>query len=211
MLNMSDLEKDACTPTPLAESGFNRRAVLPYGCAVEHIQLAMQDFLNFIGFINHQLRTQRMTRLESLLMPASFSGIVSEFVASQLPAHCPDLVRNRRHNGRPDLLPKGFYADDAILNGQEGIEIKASRYQRGWQGHNAEAGWLMIFCFESNTSSGRTIQAPMPFRFTFVACAYLTAEDWSFSGRSATSRRTITASVTRTGYAKLLSNWLYRV
>jgi len=110
------LNKDACTPTPLAESGFNRRAVLPYGCAVEHIQLAMQDFLNFIGFINHQLRTQRMPRLESLLMPASFSGIVSEFVASQLPAHCPDLVRNRRHNGRPDLLPKGFYADDAILN-----------------------------------------------------------------------------------------------
>jgi hypothetical protein len=80
----------------------------------------MQDFLNFIGFINDQLHTQRMPRLESLLMPASFSDIVSEFVASRLPAHCPDLVRNRHHNGRPDLLPKGFYADDAVLNGQEG-------------------------------------------------------------------------------------------
>jgi hypothetical protein len=100
----------------------------------------MQDFLNFIGFINDQLHTQRMPRLESLLMPASFSDIVSEFVASRLPAHCPDLVRNRHHNGRPDLLPKGFYADDAVLNGQEGIGSHLSRV-RIWQpkiGHSQD-------------------------------------------------------------------------
>lgn len=207
---MSDLERNACTPVSLTASGFNRQATLPYGCTIDHVRLAMQDFLHFIGFINKQLHTQQMPRLESLLMPASFSSIVGEFIANRLPIHCPDLARNRYHNGRPDLIPKGFYADEAVLNRQEGIEIKASRYQRGWQGHNAEAGWLMIFCFESNTSSSRTIQTPMPFRFTLVACAYLTVQDWSFSGRSATSRRTITASVTRTGYAKLLSNWLYR-
>jgi hypothetical protein len=33
---------------------------------------------------------------------------------------------------------------------------------------------------------------------------------WAFSGRSETSRRTITASVTRTGYEKMEANWLYR-
>lgn len=35
-------------------------------------------------------------------------------------------------------------------------------------------------------------------------------EDWAFSGRSATSRRTITASVTRTGFEKMEANWIYR-
>ena len=43
---------------------------------------------------------------------------------------------------------------------------------------------------------------PKPFRFIKVVGALLTQNDWSFSGRSATSRRTITASVTRSGYQK---------
>jgi len=38
---------------------------------------------------------------------------------------------------------------------------------------------------------------PRPFRFLRVVGARLTPEDWTFSGRSATSRRTITASVNR--------------
>ncbi len=36
-------------------------------------------------------------------------------------------------------------------------------------------------------------------------------EDWIFSGRSDTSRRTITASVTSSGFAKVEANWIYRV
>jgi hypothetical protein len=38
----------------------------------------------------------------------------------------------------------------------------------------------------------------------------LKKEDWKFSGRSATSRRTITASVTPSGFAKMEANWIYR-
>jgi hypothetical protein len=34
--------------------------------------------------------------------------------------------------------------------------------------------------------------------------------DWSFSGRSEVSRRTITASVTKYGYQKMMSNWIYQ-
>jgi hypothetical protein len=34
-------------------------------------------------------------------------------------------------------------------------------------------------------------------------------QDWSFSGRSASSRRTITASVTKSGYEKMSANWIY--
>jgi hypothetical protein len=34
-------------------------------------------------------------------------------------------------------------------------------------------------------------------------------KDWAFSGRSATSRRTITASVTQGGVQKMKANWVY--
>jgi hypothetical protein len=42
-----------------------------------------------------------------------------------------------------------------------------------------------------------------------VRIAYLEHEDWSFSGRSATSRRTPTASITRAGRLKLDAGTIY--
>jgi hypothetical protein len=51
---------------------------------------------------------------------------------------------------------------------------------------------------------------PKPFRFRAVYVAKLEKEDWSFSGRSATSRRTITASVNESGMQKMKANWIYR-
>jgi len=78
-------------------------------------------------------------------------------------------------------------------------------------GHNPEDVWLLVFVFDSNTARD-AMQGidPKPFRFRKVVGALLEKDDWSFSGRSKTSRRTITASVTRTGYAKMESNWIYR-
>jgi hypothetical protein len=69
----------------------------------------------------------------------------------------------------------------------------------------------MVFVFDSN----RPIDvnkgiAPKPFRFVKVVGASLTTADWNFSGRSETSRRTITASVTTSGYEKMEANWIYR-
>ena len=101
-----------------------------------------------------------------------------------------------------------------MQHGHEGIEIKASRYSRGWQGHNAEDGWLMVFVFDSNTSQRdketNEIQAPRPFQFVKVVGARIEKADWFFSGRSGTSRRTITASVKRSGFDKMEANWIYR-
>ncbi len=106
----NDVERSACAPTPLHATGFNPRTELPYGLTIDHIQLAMLEFLSFLGFINQQLNTQKIERLETMLMAANFSSVVG---------------------------------------------------------------------------------------------------DWLFSGRSATSRRTITASVTESGYQKMLANWVY--
>lgn len=205
-----DLEKLACQPHSLAGENFNLHAQLPYGCTTQHIQQAMNDFLEFLGFINQQLYSKQIVRLESMLMPANFSSIVGEFMITSIPKYCSNLVKNNYHNGHPDLIPSGQFPNDAIQHSTAGIEIKASRYLRGWQGHNPEEIWLMVFVFDSNrpNDSSKNIQ-PKPFRFLKVLGSHLTKEDWSFSGRSASSRRTITASVTKSGYEKMSANWIY--
>jgi hypothetical protein len=144
-------------------------------------------------------------------MPANFSSIVGEFMTATIPKHCKSVVKNNYHNGHPDLVPAGIYEKDACLHGDQGIEIKASRHLSGWQGHNPENVWLMVFVFESNSPRDIALEnPPIPFRFLKVVGARLTKNDWQFSGRSATSRRTITASVKRSGFEKMEANWIYR-
>ncbi len=207
----SDLELRACTPHPLNLNGFNLKAEIPYGCTTKHISKSMNDFLDFLGFVNLQLHSKRIQRMESFLMPANFSSMVGEFMAAAIPKYCSGVVKNCYHNGHPDLIPAGMYENNSCLHGSEGIEIKASRHLSGWQGHNPENVWLMVFVFDSHTmrDQARKIE-PKPFRFVKVVGACLTKKDWAFSGHSATSRRTITASVTRTGYQKMEANWIYR-
>ncbi len=208
---MPDKEALACIPVPLRADGFNRSAIIPYGLQPEHIRKAMDDFIDFLGFINVQLRTKRIQRLESFLMPANFSSMVGEFMAAAIPKYCKTVAKNRYHNGHPDLLPKGHYTGNSILHGSEGIELKASRHASGWQGHNPEDVWLMVFVFDANGSRDE-VQGiePRPFRFLKVLGAKLEKSDWQFSGRSSTSRRTITASVKRSGFEKMEANWIYR-
>jgi hypothetical protein len=206
----SNLELLACTPQPVNPSSFNPNVQLPYGLTTDHIRFAMDDFVDFLGFVNQQLYPKQIERLEMLLMPANFSSIVGEFMSSRLPKYCPGIRRNRYHNGHPDLVPAGLFPNDAVQYADEGLEIKASRYVRGWQGHNPEDTWLMVFVFDSNRpSDAAKAIAPYPFQFVKVVGARITKADWLFSGRSETSRRTITASVTRSGYEKMMANWIY--
>ena len=190
---------------------FNPKAQLPYGVTVDHIYSAMQAFVEFIGFINEQLATRNTERLECMLMQANFSSIVGEFITATVPKFCPGIVKNRYHNGHPDLIPAGKFPQDRCQYGHEGIEVKASRYLKAWQGHNAEESFLMVACYKAGrpTDVGNNI-GPMPFEFLLVCGAQLERTDWVFSGRSETSRRTITASVTDSGYRKMMANWIYK-
>ena len=131
-------ESAACTPIPLNPNGFNAKATIPYGVTTDHIRKAMQEFIEFLGLINAQLNTKKIERLESFLMPANFSSIVGEFMGAAIPKHCKTVVRNKYHNGHPDVVPARHYREDAIQHGPHGIEIKGSRHTSGWQGHNAE-------------------------------------------------------------------------
>jgi hypothetical protein len=208
---MADPELVACTPHLVHPDGFNPKAILPYDLTIAHMAAAMNDFVNFIGFINLELHAQKIERLETILMPANFSSIVGEFMTSSIPKHCKTLVKNQYHNGHPDMIPAGRFPKDAVQHADEGIEVKGSRYLKSWQGHNPEDTWLMVFVFDSNrpVDAGKGI-APKPFHFVMVLGARLVKADWLFAGRSATSRRTITASITASGYDKMMANWIYK-
>ncbi len=208
MPDLEALEMVACQPATIEPMAYNPASILPYGLTTEHLRLVMSDFLDFLGFFNLQLHTKGLKRLETMMMQANFSSIASEYMKGNLPHYCKTVVTNRHHNGHPDLLPVGIYSGGDVEHGVEGIEIKASRRASGWQGHNPEDCWLMVFVYSSNTPDESEL--PRPFRFLSVVGARLTQADWSFSGRGERSRRTITASVIKSGYEKMLANWIYR-
>ena len=75
----------------------------------------------------------------------------------------------------------------------------------------------MVFVFDANSANDeaqaikkRKEPVARPFRFVEVLGAQLEEDDWQFSGRSATSRRTITATIKPSGYEKMADNWIYR-
>lgn len=200
------------TPQEPEDEGFNPRAKIPFGVTSDHVRSAMKEYTSFLGFIDEQLCAKGMTRFEDMLMPANFSSMVGEFMTAGIPKYCKSVVKNNYHNGHPDILPAGKYKNDMAQHaGQDGIEVKASRYLKSWQGHNPEDAWLMVFVFESGRPSDvvKKIE-PKSFRFLMVVGALLEKSDWLFAGRSETSRRTITASVTKTGYNKMMANWIYK-
>ena len=125
-------ETRACHPEQVQIEHFNRHAEIPHGLTVEQICAAMNEFIDFIGFVNQQLNGRGILRLETMLMPANFSSIVGEFMTSTIPKYCPALAKNNYHNGHPDMVPKEYFLNDSIQHAQEGIEIKGSRYIRGW-------------------------------------------------------------------------------
>lgn len=192
------------------KNGFNPRARIPFGVTAMHVYSAMRDFVEFLRIVDARLHRNGMPTLENTMMQANFSSLVGEVISVAIPKYCRRVVKNLYHNGHPDILPAKKYANDAAQHaGADGIEIKASRYLQGWQGHNAEDVWLMIFVFQSGRSGKKVAETPA-FKFLLVAGAPLTKADWLFSGRSETSRRTITASVTKAGAAKMMTNWIYK-
>ena len=205
----TDLEASACNPVPVDLTKFNPDVALPHGLTTDHLYEAMSDFVRFLGLVNNQLHGEGLGRMESFSMPASFSAMVGEFLIPRIAEHCPGLVKNAYHNGHPDLVPDGVYDENSVLHGTLGIEVKASRYASGWQGHNAEDTWLMVFVFDVNSPNNP--DPVRPFRFRRVLGAQLEQADWSEAGRGAESRRTPTASVLKSGASKMEANWIYRV
>lgn len=94
------------------------------------------------------------------------------------------------------------------------VEVKVSRYAGGWQGHNPEKIWVMVFRYFNDPHRPERDPRPMAERLQFqiveVLAAPLEKTDWSAQGRGVGSRRTPTASIIASGVAKLRANWIYR-
>ena len=146
------------------------------------------------------------------MQPAGFSGLVSNVIVRSVvraaETATPGLALNRYPNGRPDIVPRAAYPGDAVKRGATGIEVKASRYSSGWQGHNPEPGWLLIVQFNVDTKT-EPIYERTPTNVSRVLCARLAGKDWKFSGRGEGSRRTPTASITQHGLLKLEAGTVY--
>lgn len=186
----------------------NLRAVLPYGLDVNEVENAVAETARLFNGLNGFLEKEGFRPLEQLLLANSLSGIISEFLVKNMAQASEALELNMKVGGYPDLLPKGRYSSNLVLKGEEGIEIKTSIQRGGWQGHNPEDCWLMLFRYAIGEQKNGEF---LPLTFLEILCARLSRSDWSFSGRSGASRRTPTASINASGVEKLRSNFLYRL
>lgn len=195
-------------PTRLDSRHVNQRVALPYGLTVREVEDAVAETYRLFHGLNDYLVEGGFRPLEELLLGNSLSGIVSEFLVKNIARASATLEVNLKVGGHPDLLPKGYYSSNLVLKGEEGLEVKASIQKGGWQGHNPEDCWLMVFRYAVGEQGGGEL---IPLTFVEILCARLTKSDWSFSGRKGASRRTPTASITATGVEKLRDNFLYRL
>ncbi len=191
---------------------INERAYLPYGLTVQNIMAALAHTHRFLHRLNIFLTAPENAygRLEDMLLGNSFAGILSEVIVKNIARATSDLVANQKTGGFPDLLPvKRYGLTPAILKAEDGIEVKASKQSGGWQGHNAESGWYLIFRYTIDTET-QPVEARAATQIVQVLAAQLVDEDWSFSGRRGSSRRTPTASINAQGMHKLRSNPVYQ-
>jgi len=175
---------------------------------VAELEMAVVETYRLFHGINDFLEKGGFRPLEELLLGNSLSGIISEFLVKNISRTSAALEANLKVGGHPDLLPKGHYSSNLVLKGDEGVEVKCSIQRGGWQGHNPEACWLMVFRYVIGSQGNSD---PLPLTFLEILCAELEASDWSFSGRKGASRRTPTASITASGVEKLRSNFIYRL
>jgi hypothetical protein len=187
---------------------LERRLQLPYEISPSEIALSIQQVYNILHLIDVALVQGGAERVEDFMHPANYSFMLSELIVGGLANHCKGLVKNGYHNGHPDLLPVGVYPDNKVQYAHEGIEVKCSRNPSGWQGHNAEASWMLVAVYCPDTTT-EPFEDRMPTFFKRVMLARLEASDWSFAGRREGSRRTPTASILRSGFDKLQAGTVY--
>lgn len=186
---------------------------MPYGITAEGIVAAINDLYAYLHAQNSASIEYGYDRLEDIMLPAGFSGLLSELVvrmaARELEAALPGVTRNRWPNGRPDLVPRARYPGDGVHQGEEGVEVKVSTSDSSWQGHNPETGWVMIVQVTVDRTTA-PVYDRSPTVVERVLIANLDKADWNFAGRSPTSRRTPTASINRQGRDKLQQAIVYQ-
>jgi hypothetical protein len=179
---------------------------LPYNLRDTDFVRMVEDVHGMLHEVNVKLNALGYDRLEELLDPAGFSGLISRSVVDRLASasKSSSLTPNRYHNGYPDLLPRGMYAGDAVAHGGAGgLEVKASRYESGWQAHGPRSGWFCVVPFELDHNDNVALHDREPTKLRAVLVAELAEQDWSWQPAKEGKIRSGTASVRPSGEAKL--------
>ena len=188
---------------------FNDDAALPYALRLMDFQIAMQDVYDLFHDINSLLLARGLKRLEEMLRPAAMSGLISDLLTASLANHARSLTENGYFNGHPDLIVAGFYPNDRVQAGSEGIEIKSTRKKGGAvDTHGARDQWMCVFVYEVDTET-EPARDRRPMSFTEVYLAHVGIDDFRSNPRGELGTRT--ATLHRDGVRKLREHWVYRV
>lgn len=188
-------------------SRFNSAAKLPYELRIDDFQLAMQDVYDFFFDVNTNLVGRGMSRLDDMLRPAMMSGLISDMLTASLANHSRTLAENQYHNGHPDLIVNGAYANNAVKAGDRGVEIKSTRKAGGAvDTHGAREQWMCVFVYRVDNESEPAFDRN-PMTFTEVYLGYVTIDDFRKNPRGELGTRT--ATLDRYGIAKLRESWVY--
>lgn len=195
------------------EDWFNPNAELPYGVTPEEVRTAIKEFYDFYGDLNRFLMSEDHGRIETVLRANNaLSDFIGNVATEELALASDALHINEKPDGFPDILPvdnEEYAAQDyKIHHGMEGIETKCSKSNGGWQAHNNEEAWFVVFRYERGDADA-DLEEMDPIQLVQVLAASLDEDDWSHSGRSEGSRRTITSSIISSGMYKLRSNPIY--
>lgn len=188
---------------------FNHDLDLPFELRLMDFDSAMQDVYDFFYDVNSHLVGKGLERLDDMLRPAILSGVLSDMVTASLARHSRALTENRFFNGHPDLVVRGFYANNSIKSGERGVEIKTTRKRGGAvDTHGARNQWMCVFVYTVDNETEPAMNR-QPLTFTEVYLGYVTVEDFRRNPRSELGTRT--ATLHREGIAKLRHNWLYKL
>jgi hypothetical protein len=190
-------------------SGFNQGAQLPFQLRLGDFEAAMQDVYDFFYDVNELFQRKGLPRLDDELRPAIMSGLLSDMLTASVAKHCRSLTQNFYHNGHPDLIVRGRYPRDRVKSGGDGVEIKTTRKRGGAvDTHGAREQWMCVFVYEVDRKT-EPAEARRPMRFTEVYLGHVTLTDFRKNERGELGTRT--ATLDRSGIAKLRSNWVYKL
>ncbi len=194
--------------SPTDPAGLRRSdqlpGALPYFVEPRDVFRLVEDLHELLCDINGQMVAKGYERLEELLDPAGFSGLLSRAVVDRLGGLSRQLVPNEYHNGYPDLLPRGMYPRNRVQHGETGgLEVKASRSETSWQSHGPRGGWFLVVQFRLDVDEDKALQDRDPTRVLAAMIAELVTADWSWQPAREGRIRSGTASVKPSGAAKL--------
>ena len=189
------------------QSKFNTDLDLPYQLRKEDFSLVMQDVYDFFYDVNTDLYNKGIKRLDEMLRPAAMSGLISDMITASMAQHARTLVENQYHNGHPDLIVNGVYANDSVKAGEQGVEIKSTRKPGGAvDTHGAREQWMCVFVYTVDNKTEPAInRAAM--KFTEIYLGYVTENDFRKNARGELGTRT--ATLDKYGIQKLRENWIY--